>query len=114
MASAWGLDLQQVVEVPVSASCGSGSGQKLRAVGGGSIHKLLWALPGRNVVLSPLGARRSTTVILKLTLRHKTDATNRAAADCADSASACRFCSFRRFYISFFPNIPVMLIVLDH
>ena len=33
---------------------------KLRAVGGGSIHKLPRALPGGNVVLSPLGARRST------------------------------------------------------
>ena len=60
MASAWGPHLQQVVEVPVSASRGSGGGQKLRAVGGGSIHKLPCALPGSNVVLSLLGARRST------------------------------------------------------
>ena len=60
MASAWGPHLQQVVGVPVSVSCGSGGGQKLRSVGGGSIHMLLCALPGRNVVLSPLGARRST------------------------------------------------------
>ena len=54
------------------------------------------------------------TVILKLTLRHKTDVTDRAAADFADFASACRFRSFRRFYLSFFRNFPVMLIVLDH
>ena len=60
MASAWNPHLQQVVVVLVSASCGSGGGQKLRAVGGGSIHQLPCALPGRNVVLSPLGARRST------------------------------------------------------
>ena len=32
------------------ASPGSGGRQKLRAVGGGSIHKLPCALPGRNVV----------------------------------------------------------------
>ena len=43
------------------------------------------------------------TFILKLTLRHKTDSTDHAAADCADSASACRFRSFRRLYVSFFP-----------
>ena len=55
-----------------------------------------------------------STVILKLTLRHKTDSTDCAAADCADFASACRFRSFRRFYVGFFPNFPVMLIVLDH
>ena len=60
MASAWGPHLQQVVGVPVSLSCGSGGGQKGRAVGGGSIHKLPLALPGRNVALGPLGARRST------------------------------------------------------
>ena len=48
------------------------------------------------------------TVILKLTLRHKTDSTDRAVA------SACRFRSFRRFYVSFFRNVRVMLIVLDH
>ena len=60
MASASGPHLQQVVGVPVSLSCGSGGGQKGRAVGGGSIHKLPPALPGRNVALSPLGARRST------------------------------------------------------
>ena len=60
MASAWGPHLQQVVGVPVSACCASSGGQKLRAVGGGSIHKLPRAPPGRNVVLSPLGARRST------------------------------------------------------
>ena len=57
----WGPHLQQVGGVPVSASCGSSGGQKLRAMGGGSIHKLLCALPGSNVVLSPLGARRSTS-----------------------------------------------------
>ena len=60
MAGAWGPHLQHVVGVPVSLSRGSGGGQKLRAVGGGSIHKLPRALPGCNVVLSPLGARRST------------------------------------------------------
>ena len=60
MASAWGPHPQQVVEVPVSLSCDSGGGQKGRAVGGGSIHKLPRALPGCNVTLSPLGARRST------------------------------------------------------
>ena len=54
------------------------------------------------------------TVILKLTLRHKTDSTDRAAADCADFTSASRFRSFCRFYVSLFPNLPVMLIVLDH
>ena len=60
MASAWGPHLQQVVGVPVSLFCDSGGGQKGRAVGGGSIHKLPLALPGRNVALSPLGAWRST------------------------------------------------------
>ena len=60
MASAWGQHLQQVVGVLVSLLCGSGGRQKLRAVGGGSMHKLPRALPGRNVVLSPLAARRST------------------------------------------------------
>ena len=60
MASAWGPHLQQVVGKPVSVSRGSGGGQKLRAVGGGSMHKLPCALPGRNVVLSPFVARRST------------------------------------------------------
>ena len=60
MASAWGPHLQQVVGVPVSLSCDSAGGQKGRAVGGGSIHRLLRTLPGRNVALSPLGARRST------------------------------------------------------
>ena len=60
MATAWGPHLQQVVGVPVSLSCDSGGGQKGRAVGGGSIHKLPRALAGRKVVLSPLGARRST------------------------------------------------------
>ena len=60
MASTWGPHLEQVVGVPVSACRGSGGGQKMRAVGGGSIHKLPCALPGRNVVLSPLGPRRST------------------------------------------------------
>ena len=54
------------------------------------------------------------TVILKLTLRHKTDSTDHAAANCTDFASACRFRSFPRFYVSFSPNVPVMLIVLDH
>ena len=37
-----------------------GGGQKGRAVGGGSIHSLPPALPSRNVVFSPLGAKRST------------------------------------------------------
>ena len=60
MASAWGPHLQQVVGVPVSLSCDSGRREKGRAVGGGSIHKLPCALPGRNVALSPLGARRRT------------------------------------------------------
>ena len=49
MASAWGQHLQQVVGVPVSSSRGTGGGQKLSPVDGGSIHKLLRALPGRNV-----------------------------------------------------------------
>ena len=60
MASAWGSHLQQVVGLPVSLFCDSGGGQKGRAVGGSSIHKLPPALPGRNVALSLLGARRST------------------------------------------------------
>ena len=51
---------EKVVGVPVSFSCDSGRGQKGRAVGGGSIHKLPRALPCRKVVLSPLGARKST------------------------------------------------------
>ena len=55
---------------------------------------------------------RVDTVILKL--RDKTDSTDRVAADYADFCSACRFRSFRRFYVSFYPNFPVMLIVLDH
>ena len=42
-----------------------------------------------------------TTVILKLTLRHKTDFTDRAAASAACAATACRFRSFRRLYVSF-------------
>ena len=41
------------------------------------------------------------TVILNLTLRHKTDFTDRAAASAASAAFACRFRSFRRFYVSF-------------
>ena len=41
------------------------------------------------------------TVILKLTLRHKTYFTDRAAASAASAASACCFRSFRRFYVSF-------------
>ena len=53
MASAWGAHPQQMVGVPVSLSCDSGGGQKGRAVGGGSIHRLPPALPGRNVVFSP-------------------------------------------------------------
>ena len=60
MASAWGPHIQQVVGLPVSLSCDGGGGQKGCAVGRGSIHKLLRALPGCNVALSPLGARRST------------------------------------------------------
>ena len=60
MASAWGPHLQQVVGVPVGLSCGSGGGQKLRPAGGGSIDNLPRALPGRDVVLSLLGAWRST------------------------------------------------------
>ena len=57
---AWGPHRQQVVGVPVRVSCDSGGGQKGRALGGGSIHRLPPDLPGRNVVFSPLGARRST------------------------------------------------------
>ena len=66
MASARGPHLQQVMQVPVSLFCDSGGGQKGRAVGGGSIHKLPRALPGGKAVLSPLGARKSTagTVVL--------------------------------------------------
>ena len=60
MASTWGSHFQQVVGVPVSLSCDSGGGQKLRAVGGGSIHELPRALPGRKAVLTPLGAGKST------------------------------------------------------
>ena len=60
MASGWSPHLQQVVGVPVSLSCDSGGGQKGRAAGGGSIHTLPPAVPGRNVGLSALGARRST------------------------------------------------------
>ena len=41
------------------------------------------------------------TVVLKLTLRHKTDFTDRAAASAASAASARSFRSFRRFYVSF-------------
>ena len=66
MASAWGPHLQQVAGVPVSLSCDSGGGQKGRAVGGGSIHKRPRALPGRNVALSPLGARRSAAGTMAL------------------------------------------------
>ena len=54
------------------------------------------------------------TVILKLTLRHTTVSIDRAADDCADFASPCRSRSFHRFYVSFFPNFPVMPIVLGH
>ena len=60
MANAPGPHRQQVVGMPVSLSCDSGGRQKGRAVGGLSIHKLPPALPGRNVALSPLGARRRT------------------------------------------------------
>ena len=60
MASAWGPHLQQVVGLPVSEFRGGGGGQKLRAVGSGSIHRLPCTLPGRNVLFSPLGARRTT------------------------------------------------------
>ena len=55
-----------------------------------------------------------TVLIFKLTLRHKTDSIDRASASAASAASACRFRSFCRFYASFFPHFPVMLIVLDH
>ena len=41
------------------------------------------------------------TLVLKLTLRHKTDFTDRAAASAASAASARSFRSFRRFYVSF-------------
>ena len=41
------------------------------------------------------------TVVLKLTLRHKTDFTHRAAASAASAASVRSFRSFRRFYVSF-------------
>ena len=54
MAKAWGPHLQQVVAVPVSLYCDSGGGQKGRTVGGGSIHKLPRAPPGRNLALSPV------------------------------------------------------------
>ena len=60
MASTPGAHLQQVVGVPVSLSCDSDGGREGRAVGGGTIHKLLRAQPGRNGALSALGARRST------------------------------------------------------
>ena len=46
--------------MPVSGSCGSGRGLNLRALGGGSIHKLPCALPGRRLTLRPLGANRRT------------------------------------------------------
>ena len=64
VASAWGPHLEQVVRVPVGASSGSGGRQKLHAVGNGSIRKLPCALPGCNLVLSPLGAMMSTTGIV--------------------------------------------------
>ena len=54
-----------------------------------------------------------STVILKLTLHHKTDSTDRPDADCADLASACCFRSFHRFWVRLFSKFPVMLIVLD-
>ena len=46
--------------MPVGTSPGRCGAQKLRAVGNGSIQKLPFALPGCTVVLSPLGASRST------------------------------------------------------
>ena len=66
MASAWGPHLQQVVGVPVSLSCDSGGGQKGRAVGRRSIHNLPCDLPGRNLALSPLGAKRSSAGTVEL------------------------------------------------
>ena len=95
-------------------NCGNMLGSVLRYLGASLPH---FSVPLANESLGLVQYRSFrwyTTVILKLTLRHKTDSTERAAADCADFASACRFRSFRRFYVSFFPNFPVMLIVLDH
>ena len=45
------------------------------------------------------------TVVLKLTLRHKSDFTDRAAASAASAASARSFLSFRRFYVSFLKSL---------
>ena len=59
-ASAWGPHLQHVVGVPVSGSCGNSGRWNLRALVGGSIHKLPCALPRHRVTLRPLGARRKT------------------------------------------------------
>ena len=42
-----------------------------------------------------------STVVLKLTLCHKIDFTDRAAASAASAASARSFRSFCRFYVSF-------------
>ena len=56
MASALGR--QHVVNMPVSGSFCNGSGQNLRAMGGGSIHKLPCALPGLGMTLRPLGANK--------------------------------------------------------
>ena len=60
VASAWAPHPQQVLGMPVSGSCGNGSGRNVRAVDGSSIHKLPCALPGRRVTLRLLGANRRT------------------------------------------------------
>ena len=60
MASACSSHHQHVVGVPVSGSCCNSGGWNLRAVGGGSIHKLPCVLPGRRVTLRLLGASRRT------------------------------------------------------
>ena len=64
MASAWGPHRQHVVGMPVSASCGNGSGLNLRAAGGGSIHKVPCALPGRRVTLRMLYANTQTVGVV--------------------------------------------------
>ena len=60
VASAWGPHREHVMGVPVGGFCGSGVGWNLPALGGGSIHKLPCALPGRRVTFRPLGVRRRT------------------------------------------------------
>ena len=102
MASAWGPHRQQVVGVPVSLSCDNGGGQKGRAVGGGTIHRLPPALPGRNVVFSPLGARRSTAGTLA-PATHSTCSGGRwwAWFPCGGLCGSGRLCVFQnRLYAS--------------